>query len=98
VVSSTNKTDCHDIAEILLKVALNTITPNPESYSYLDKLCFIIWYKFMYDEMIEVDPYCIRQYNSKSWLFGFFYGPKDLKYFGFERHLMKVIPETRRAQ
>jgi hypothetical protein len=26
-VSSTNKTDHHDIAEILLKVALNTITP-----------------------------------------------------------------------
>ena len=25
-VSSTNRTDCHDIAEILLKVALNTIT------------------------------------------------------------------------
>jgi hypothetical protein len=28
-VSSTNKTDRHDIAEILLKVALNTINPNP---------------------------------------------------------------------
>jgi len=28
-VSSTNKADCHDIAEILLKVALNTITLNP---------------------------------------------------------------------
>jgi len=27
-VSSTNKTDHHDIAEILLKVALNTITLN----------------------------------------------------------------------
>jgi hypothetical protein len=27
-VSSTNKTDCHNIAEILLKVALNTINPN----------------------------------------------------------------------
>jgi hypothetical protein len=26
-VSSINKFDCHDIAEILLKVALNTITP-----------------------------------------------------------------------
>ena len=26
-VSSTNKTDRHDIAELLLKVALNTITP-----------------------------------------------------------------------
>jgi hypothetical protein len=24
--SSTNKTDCHDITEILLKVAINTIT------------------------------------------------------------------------
>ena len=28
-ISSTNKTDCHDITEILLKVALNTITPTP---------------------------------------------------------------------
>jgi len=27
-VSSTNKIDCHDIAEILLKVALSTIKPN----------------------------------------------------------------------
>ena len=27
-VSSTNKTDRHDITAILLKVALNTITPN----------------------------------------------------------------------
>ena len=26
LASSTNKTDCHDLAEILLKVALNTIT------------------------------------------------------------------------
>ena len=28
-VSSINKTDCHDIAEILLKVSLNTITLTP---------------------------------------------------------------------
>jgi hypothetical protein len=27
-ISSTNKTDSHDIAEILLKVSLNTIKPN----------------------------------------------------------------------
>jgi hypothetical protein len=32
-VSSTNKTDCHDITEIILKVALNTITPPPEILS-----------------------------------------------------------------
>jgi hypothetical protein len=29
-VSSTNKTDCHDITEIMLKVGLNTINPNPQ--------------------------------------------------------------------
>jgi hypothetical protein len=29
--SSTNKTNCHDIAEILLKVALNTITLTPNN-------------------------------------------------------------------
>ena len=29
LVSSTNKTDCHDITEILWKVALNTINPTP---------------------------------------------------------------------
>ena len=29
LVSSNNKTDRHDITEIFLKVALNTITPNP---------------------------------------------------------------------
>jgi hypothetical protein len=28
-LSSTNKTDSRDIAEILLKVALNTLNPNP---------------------------------------------------------------------
>ena len=28
-VSSTNNTDCHDITEILLKVALNTHNLNP---------------------------------------------------------------------
>jgi hypothetical protein len=30
LVSSTNKTDCHDITEILLKVALNTIKPTEQ--------------------------------------------------------------------
>ena len=33
-VSSTNKTDCHDITEILLKVALNIITL-PLDYTYM---------------------------------------------------------------
>ena len=32
-VSSTNKTDCHDISEIMLKVAFNTITPRRWTFS-----------------------------------------------------------------
>jgi hypothetical protein len=39
-VSSTNKTDHIDITEILLKVALNTINPNPISIlAVLYSLC-----------------------------------------------------------
>jgi hypothetical protein len=34
-VSSTNKTDCHDIAEILLKVALNTINKPQSTINFL---------------------------------------------------------------
>ena len=39
-VSSTNKTDCHDIAEVLLKVVLNTIIIVPGSYK---KIQFYFW-------------------------------------------------------
>jgi hypothetical protein len=39
--SSTNKTDRHDITELLLKVALNTITLN-QSKNYTMVICFII--------------------------------------------------------
>ena len=39
-ISSTNKTDCHDITEILLKVALNTINLNqPTSIEILIFVC-----------------------------------------------------------
>ena len=34
-VSSTNKTDCHDITAILLKVVLNTIKPNQTNCTLL---------------------------------------------------------------
>ena len=41
-VSSTNTTDCHNITEILLKVALNTIdNPNPLSHFCEDAFNFI---------------------------------------------------------
>jgi hypothetical protein len=40
-VSSINKTDCHDITEILLKVALNTIKQTkPKNNILSSKHCF----------------------------------------------------------
>jgi hypothetical protein len=35
-ITSTNKTDGHDITEILLKVALNTITLTPNPHEEMD--------------------------------------------------------------
>ena len=40
-VSSINKTDCHDIAEILLKVAVNTIKQTNKQYIH-DKLIVLL--------------------------------------------------------
>ena len=34
-VSSTNNTDCHDIADILLKVAFSTTNHNPIAFSFI---------------------------------------------------------------
>jgi hypothetical protein len=40
-VSSTYKTDCHDITEILLKVALSIINPNQTNQSYARSWCVL---------------------------------------------------------
>jgi hypothetical protein len=45
LVSSTNKTDHHDIAEILLKVALNTITLTLIFYKVIFSLLKVLHYK-----------------------------------------------------
>jgi len=37
-VSSTNKTDCHDITEILLKVALNTTNLNQINFQKIKQM------------------------------------------------------------
>jgi hypothetical protein len=45
LVFSTNKTDCHDITEILLKVALNTINQSNKhilSYFFSDISMFVL--------------------------------------------------------
>jgi hypothetical protein len=40
-VSSTNNTDCHDITEILLKVALNTITHPSPTHRIINYILFL---------------------------------------------------------
>ena len=44
-VSSTNKTDCHDITEILLKVVLSTINHNHFDVIVVTKMLF--WHVFL---------------------------------------------------
>jgi hypothetical protein len=44
LVSSINKTECHDIIEILLKVALNTINPKPIWYIYITVYTYVVLY------------------------------------------------------
>jgi hypothetical protein len=44
-LSSTNKTDCHDITEILLKVALNTLTLPFPVYSDIFFCLIGSWYR-----------------------------------------------------
>jgi hypothetical protein len=46
-VSSNNKTDCHYITEILLKVALKTLNHNPLEYK---TICVLIGCKFDFNE------------------------------------------------
>jgi len=65
-VYSTNKTDCHDITEILLKVVLNTITPS--RHEILQKL---IKSKLYYSDAIFAASTrclcCSFSYPLRSW-------------------------------
>jgi hypothetical protein len=46
-VSCTNKTDCHDITEILFKVALNTIKPIK-----INNLYYLVFFKVSADQVV----------------------------------------------
>jgi hypothetical protein len=56
LVSSTNKTDCHNITEKLLKVALNTITLTPD-LSVLEKYQNLVIEKW-FEIKIKTTPVC----------------------------------------
>jgi len=60
-VGSTNKTDCHDIAEILLKVVLNTIIPN-QTNNYFDlNFNWLKWKIPRFPYVLTSDNLCISQ-------------------------------------
>jgi hypothetical protein len=67
-VSSTNKTDCHDITEILLIVALNTINllSQPNMESVVTNLC---------KKILE---FCHYKCSLKGWYLRRIYKPLDV--------------------
>jgi hypothetical protein len=63
LVSSTNKTDHHDITEILLKVALNTIK---QTFLFLVALAILEWWRSqLSDIFLKVDHPC-RQWRQTT--------------------------------
>ena len=58
-VSSNNKAVCHDIAEILMKVALNTITLTLHTYN-MDSQCFIQHYWRNIQKMVLYSVFQMR--------------------------------------
>ena len=66
-VSSINKTDRHDITEILLNVALNTITTLIWNWYKLFYLTFCI-FSFEFEESCLSDTRCLIQYKLFTFL------------------------------
>jgi hypothetical protein len=67
LVSSTNKTDCHDIAKILLKVAYPEKTPDLAQVT--DKLYYIIMY-WVHLTVIGIRIHnvsSVRAHEKKNW-------------------------------
>ena len=60
LVSSTNKTDCHNITEILLEVALNTINQPTYIYIYIYYCRYSIIAFLKPLSQVEVDPNVCR--------------------------------------
>jgi uncharacterized membrane protein YidH (DUF202 family) len=77
LVSSTNKTDRHNIAKILLKVALNTITYLLNSYLdifWVVKYQFSAWFYFMlYFIFFRLKVICCFLDSRLAVLFNYYY-------------------------
>ena len=69
-VSSTNKTDCHDITEILLRVALSTInqTTKRVSYCLVCPSTYGFWLLFWYFMTFLISYFKTRLWLILAWM------------------------------
>ena len=82
-VSSTNKTDRHDITEILLKVALNTIKPALLGYNmFSGRLSKVVNKKWM---MVLIVCFFTCDYNTRYFIY------LDLKHVSHPTEKLKPI-------
>jgi hypothetical protein len=71
-VSSTNKTDCHDIMEILLKVVLNTIIHNLLKYTTIHSMLRITALHSNYWYIISITlqfNLSMSKFNTDQWFY-----------------------------
>ena len=84
IKSSTNKTDRHDIIEMLLKVVLNTINqstkPSSIKYNFFSSIFYMYWYLNIFFLASTLIPQRCKGIKISStsihfgWLIGWFYG------------------------
>ena len=99
-VSSTNKTDSHNVAEILLKVVLNTIKqPNERKWLIVHTFVFAKFCRSAFQQTVNI-PYCaLRPVNLFHFIFeaDFIYGfltkseKKLAKAFHFTFHFIDYV-------
>ena len=77
LISSTNKTDRHDITEILLKVALNTINHNhiiKSPKQHLETYCFALFLIIIKSPKQHLETYCFCSV-SYHYYYYYYYSP-----------------------
>jgi len=85
-VSSTNKTDCHDITEILLKVALNTIISNLTFINCimttrcLEKWTLKSWWTLVFQLNLLNYYWNAEIWQEQKWMYMYFKENEKLRY------------------
>ena len=93
-VSSTNKTDRHDITEIVLKVALNTIKPNQTIIIYLLSFFFL---GNIHSSLLEIDVNKENVFDEAKtkWPTDFWTQYKNLTLRSFKLSAVKILDKVK---